>query len=299
MARRKGWLDRMLRRAMDAESEEELRKIKDEEMPPDFRKEDEEDDGEKHDHIHVHLPGASGEGGGEGGGEDQATEGQSESRLAALEQSVNEIKEQLTRLAAAEEEEVEMENQETGDVARYRIRRGDRRARDEELPVPEKAPEMMGETDLPGTSAGDRKRVKDSVYLEPVWQDVVAAAEILSPGIRVPTFDAARHWSLSAKQLCALRRRALDGACASDEGRAVVNGVIGGEWKTLGPRLMCDSVTVAFNAAHSQMRARNNDRASGSGRAADTRTEAKAGPRSLAELNRINAETYPRGHRAH
>jgi hypothetical protein len=313
MARRKGWLDRMLRRAMDAENPEDLEKIKEEykdQMPAEMHEGPDGD--EEHQHIHVHLPGAGGgESGGEGGGEDRRThDDPNEERLAALEALCEHLKatvEELgQKISGGEEDEgepVEMENEETGDKARYIMRRhrGDRKARDEELPLPDKTPEMMGETDLPGTSAGDRKRVKDSVYLEPTWQDVVAAAEILSPGIRVPTFDAAQHWSTSAKRLCALRRRALDGACAaSEDGRKIVDGVVGGEWKVLGPRLMCDSVTVAFNAATTQMRQRNNDRASGNGRmgAADDGWNIKAGPASLAELNKINRDAYPGGHRA-
>ena len=53
-------------------------------------------------------------------------------------------------------------------------------------------------------------------------------AEIVSPGIQIPTFDAKARGSVTANALCKLRRRALDAAMLTEDGRAVILSYLNG-----------------------------------------------------------------------
>jgi hypothetical protein len=43
----------------------------------------------------------------------------------------------------------------------------------------------------------------------PRFQDMLARAEILAPGIKLPTFDAKAKRKLTVDRMCAFKRRAL------------------------------------------------------------------------------------------
>ena len=148
--------------------------------------------------------------------------------------------------------------------------------------IPEEANDEFPE-DLKEKAA----KAKDSSYFAECFQDTVAMAEILAPGIRVPTYDRAAKPGQTFKKICGLRRSALDLAYAQPATRGVLDEILAG--KTLDTKNMtCDAVRVLFRSAAAAQRAANNavgvrDMGSKPG---------KTAPRTLAEINRANAAKY-------
>jgi hypothetical protein len=87
---------------------------------------------------------------------------------------------------------------------------------------------------------------------------ILARAEILSPGIKLPTFDAAKASTKdTASHLCACQRRALAAAHKTDDGKAVLMPLIGAatvDFNKLPPM----AVNAIFTSAAEAMRAKNN-----------------------------------------
>lgn len=89
------------------------------------------------------------------------------------------------------------------------------------------------------------------------FKDAVARAEILSPGIRLPTTDAKATAKTIDAAVCACQRKALTAAYATDAGKAVIAPFLpNGEptFDTMGPA----ELSTAFIGASELMRARNN-----------------------------------------
>lgn len=134
----------------------------------------------------------------------------------------------------------------------------------------------------------EASKAKDSAYLIDSFQDTVAMAEILVPGIRVPTFDRSMKPGKSFKQICSLRRQALDLAYGQPATRGILDDLLGG--KNLDTkRMTCDGARTLFRSAAAMKRSANNAHRTGDIIGANV---AKAGPLTLAEVNRRNAERY-------
>lgn len=114
-------------------------------------------------------------------------------------------------------------------------------------------------------------KTRDSAGLATSFQDTVARAEILVPGIKVPTFDAKADRKKTRDALCAFRRKVIDKAYATDEGKAAIDPLLAG--RTLDTKkLTCDAASILFTAASENMKAVNRASTTGSGkiRANDT-----------------------------
>src|SRR5215467_5928383 len=158
------WLDRMVRRVRDADTEEEAREVtKDFIDPTSGQPNGGGDDGDTH--IHLHMKGEGGGGGGGMGHDDDPpidTGAGGQPDVQQLAAAVAELLQRVEQLegggggGGGEEngddgEDVELEDPETKDRRRFRMRRGDRMTRDDDIPTPERLGEdMVGETDLPG-----------------------------------------------------------------------------------------------------------------------------------------------------
>lgn len=325
--RNQAWFDRLVRKIRSADSEEDIKEVlrEDAGLAPEShegeRREDVHDEGGSH--THIYLPGASGGSGGGGGaarmgGDDDPDMGEgggssapatTEGRVDALEARLESIEDMLQQLLDGDddgdEDDVQLEDPKTGDARMFKMRRGSkiRRARDEELPVPERRPEeMIGETDLPGIedldktmSTGDklrRMRARDSVDAEPLWQDLIASVEVLAPGTRVPTFDARLPLTRTASVMHQQRFKAMDCAMQEAEIAAVIKDTIGivnrDQLRTLSP----DSMKMAFNASVAAVRQRRNGGmvashvADGTGQAKPSKVP------SLAEMNKAKNEFW-------
>ncbi len=103
--------------------------------------------------------------------------------------------------------------------------------------------------------AADRK-ARDSAALGAEAQDVFARAEILSPGLSLPSHDAAADPAKTRDSLCALRRKALEAAFAHPKTRDAVAPLLRGVDLA---KLTCDALTSTFIGASEIVRRDNNN----------------------------------------
>jgi hypothetical protein len=328
-----GWLDRMVRRVRDANSTDAAIAVTHDYIDPNTGVAVDNGGGapggggENDTHIHLHMNGEKGGGNGmdadpmngngngngggaapgdPAGGSDVA---QLAARIAALEEQVQALMD-----GASDEEDVELEDPDTQDARRFRMRRRDAmrmRTGDEgaEVPVPERLGEdMVGETDLPGledlpqgskgSTADSRRRAayartRDSMEQEDLWSDLVANAEIIAPGTRIPTFDARLPMKSTAERLCKYRRLVMEKGFKDAETAAVIQETVGiGTYDGIKP-LGCDSVKMAFNAVAAAMAQQNNGRQVRRAAAQPTRDGGpRSGPPSIAEMNKQAKEFW-------
>lgn len=99
------------------------------------------------------------------------------------------------------------------------------------------------------------KKAKDSAALVRDSQDVFARAEILSPGLKLPTFDAASDPAKVQDSLCALKRAALEAAFSNPKTRDAVSPLLTG---VNVPKLTCDALHATFVGASEIVRRVNN-----------------------------------------
>ena len=152
---------------------------------------------------------------------------------------------------------------------------------------PELQEQMADE--VPEDLKEEAAKAKDSAYLADSYKDTVALAEILVPGIKMPTFDRAAKPGDSFRKICGLRRQALDLAWHQPATRGIIEDLLGG--KDLDTkRMTCDGARTLFRSAAAMARSANNGKAHTSH---DFKAGVKpAGVKSLADINRMNAERY-------
>jgi len=94
---------------------------------------------------------------------------------------------------------------------------------------------------------GDDKtaRTGDSTSLRDQFQETLSQAEIIAPGITLPTFDAKAVRKKTVDALCVLRRRALRKALEGDDADTI-EAVLGAADVS---KMTCDAVAPYFNAS--------------------------------------------------
>ncbi|MCW3641785.1 DUF2213 domain-containing protein [Burkholderia cenocepacia] len=115
---------------------------------------------------------------------------------------------------------------------------------------------------------------------------IPARAEILAPGVKMPTLDGLKTKDRAAA-LCRCQRKALDQAYETDAGRAAITPFLGGrapDFDTMPARV----VDTIFTGAAELMRVKNNANASSS--KVTTRDFGK--PTSIAEINERNRKFW-------
>ena len=117
----------------------------------------------------------------------------------------------------------------------------------------------------------------------------VADAEIIAPGLRSPAFDRAAAPGRSFDAICSTRRRALDVAMTSADVRVYIDNLLPGrafDTKTA----TCGDTRTVFNSVVAMKRISNNSDNTLGARSVGDRNAKPAGPQTIADLNRINAE---------
>jgi hypothetical protein len=234
-----------------------------------------DDEGSGHTHIHIHgagdVPGktetqdepdAGGAGGGgEGGGSNL------ESRVAGLEASVSEI---LTILKGGGKKEGEEEGA-TGDEAPPFAKKDDEEEEDDEA---------------------KKGKTADSAALATSYQQVVSDAEILVPGFRFPTFDAKQPRKTTIDSMCQMRRKVLDHAYATAEGKALLDPLHdGGDLA----KLDCSNVAMLFKAAAGAKKLLNNSASTKDAKQVAnvlSTTNPGSATASIADLNKRNRDYW-------
>lgn len=159
--------------------------------------------------------------------------------------------------------------------------------RDEEIEFEAEAP--------PGTNDKAWKGIKDSKPFEASFEQTLALAEIIAPGIAVPTFDSKAKPGKTVDAICGLRRKALDTAYRNDdETKGFLDELLNG--RELKSR-RCGEVRTLFQAVGTYAKNRNND----SVRRSTTTDHSSAGGvistatgavKSVRDWNKRNAEFY-------
>ncbi len=134
---------------------------------------------------------------------------------------------------------------------------------------------------------GDKARkARDSAYLEDSFQETVALAEILAPGIKIPTFDRNLNPKQTLDSICALRRKALDAANSTVEGRAIIKEVHGRELEMSG--MKCNTVRTIFKSVAALKKSANK-----SSKTEDfSGNQIRTNKLTLSQINKRNAEIY-------
>jgi hypothetical protein len=255
--------------------------------------------GEQHTHIHLHH-GAGGNGISSGGlDEGQGGPGAGAAAAAAEKEPVTleSIAAQLTELtvrvakleagtgagdgAAAEEEEAPAAGTEDSAAELKKV----------EGELKEEAPEGTSDSAISAAV----QTTKDSALIADSFQECLAFAEILSPGIELPTFDKAMAPKDTLARVCSFRKMALLKGNEDPDTHQIIEEVRGRTTTAdILKALTCDSIRPLFrNAAIAKRRAN----------AAASRATHDAGNgshmagvsipvNSPADLNRINAEYW-------
>ncbi len=150
------------------------------------------------------------------------------------------------------------------------------------------------EEEAPPGSEEKATKARDSAYLVDSFRQTVALAEILAPGIRIPTFDRSMKPVTGYKQICSLRRQALDLAYHQPDGRSVIEAVNGN--RAFNARdAGCSKVRNMFLAAAAMKRDANNGQI-GARTSLDGLDlgASPAGISSVNELQAIHDATYSR-----
>jgi hypothetical protein len=122
-------------------------------------------------------------------------------------------------------------------------------------------------------------RTGDSASFKDEFQDAKARAEILAPGVKLPTFDAKLDAKKTSDAICVLRRRALRTALTNDNA-SLVKSIVGDADVA---KMPCGIAAMAFNAASELVKQKN--------MASKTvTTDAKPEPKK--DLNQIHADFW-------
>lgn len=146
------------------------------------------------------------------------------------------------------------------------------------------------DADKEETEEEKKKRMEDEALEEAEkvktgdsMQDVLTRAEIILPGVTLPTTDAAP----SAASVVAAKRHVLREAFKTTDGKGIVTPLIGSGTVDA---LSADAVNIVFTAASEIARTRNNASAGGMNSGVKTKDAGKVP--TVAELNARNAEFW-------
>ncbi|MGK2829234.1 DUF2213 domain-containing protein [Ralstonia pseudosolanacearum] len=143
---------------------------------------------------------------------------------------------------------------------------------------PDGDPTLDEDPDGDPTGGNGKKPTGDSAALRVEFQDAMARAEILAPGVHLPTYDAKAAAKKTSDSICVLRRRALR-AALENEHADLVKAVSGGADVS---KMTCDSAKAVFNAASELVKAKN--------KASKTATGDGGGAKK--DLNQLHAEFW-------
>lgn len=245
-------------------------------LPEDGDMDDSSSDGDdNHTHIHIHSGEAapSEPAADEGGGDMQGVQTQDdpvEARFQAIEQTLAQI--------------VQM------------IQGGSQGTADAEAGTPDGEGGEDDGGDLDGGGAAehtkDSRMTGDSAGLATAFQALIADAEVLVPGFRVPTFDAAVGRKTTVDTMCRMRKSVLDHMGSTNAGAQVLAQLVPAGTKV--STLDCASVASTFKAAAATQRILNNRTSVGDAFRLPVQDPVKrsGAVQTIADLNRLHSEYH-------
>ncbi|WP_303678305.1 DUF2213 domain-containing protein [Ralstonia mannitolilytica] len=143
------------------------------------------------------------------------------------------------------------------------------------------------DTIIEAETAGKLNQSEVDLYTGDAAASIPSRAEILAPGIKLPTLDAKMATADRAAALCKCQRKALDLAYKTDAGRAAITPFLGGLTADF-ERLPAALVHAAFMGASEMVKGQNNGSASKAG--VTTKDFGKA--RTVADINAANRKFW-------
>ncbi|WP_454763335.1 DUF2213 domain-containing protein [Cupriavidus campinensis] len=136
-------------------------------------------------------------------------------------------------------------------------------------------------------TAGTLSQADVALYTGDSAASIPSRAEILAPGIKLPTFDAKITTKDRAASLCKCQRKALDVAYQTDVGKAAIAPFLGGLTADF-EKLPAALINAAFMGASELIKAQNN------GRTHDgvAKTKDFGKPRTAADINAANRKYW-------
>jgi hypothetical protein len=218
-------------------------------------------------HIHIHA------GSGEGADDMRSryTDDELDKRFGGIDKTIGDnhkaVMDSLEELKGKKKEEEGAADAETREV---------------EGALKEEAPSGTGDAAVKAT---------DSAYLADSFQETVALAEIIAPGISVPSFDQKSAPRKTLNDIVWLRRKALQFATNDAAGAAMIEQTRGGKALTADDltKLSAREVRPLFFAVGALRKVAN-----GRSNTNDSRgTEQKPKVTTLADINKRNREAFP------
>lgn len=99
-----------------------------------------------------------------------------------------------------------------------------------------------------------RAAVGDSTSLSSGFQLMLSQAELLMPGIALPTFDSSSPAKATFESMCSFKRKTLQASKGTDAGSKAIRAMVGDDLEKVNffdSALTCDHVTSIFNGAAS------------------------------------------------
>jgi flagellar biosynthesis GTPase FlhF len=192
-------------------------------------------------HIHVHTADKA----------KDEEEDPSEKRFKKIENAIEKLCKDKTKDEESEEE-------------KEKKKKAEDKARDEEEEKERKkaedaeSEEMAEEVD--DEEKEEAKKAKDSAFLSKAFEDVKMKAEIIAPGVKLPTFDSAAKPNKTFRDcICGLRRRSLQLGTADSATAALIDQVRGKATDSaIFLKMPCKDVRTVFNSVAALKKAQNN-----------------------------------------
>lgn len=248
---RRGWFRDLLargRKVTDADGLEELAEGAEKELA-----EEGTEDGAPHVHIH-HHGGAADDGEEKPGEHGESHAAGKEDPIPGLTQRITDLETKFSEYGKSQDSYRKMHD----DWSKHR-RDDDSewRTRDDET-VSEHNKKIEGELELEAPTGSGLAKARDSVSMRDSFVSTVAVAEIIVPGIRVPTFDAKATPRKTFDALTALRKSTVEFAHAQPGTRQLVVDALGG--RAYDPAALTRmEVRSLFFAVGAMKRAANNN----------------------------------------
>lgn len=138
-------------------------------------------------------------------------------------------------------------------------------------------------------TAGKLNQAEVDLYTGDAATSIPSRAEILSPGIKLPTLDSKMATADRAAALCKCQRKALDLAFQTDAGKTAIAPFLGGKTADF-EKMPAALVHAAFMGASELVKAQNNGKSHS--QAVSTKDFGKA--RTVADINAANRKFWDR-----
>ncbi len=160
---------------------------------------------------------------------------------------------------------------------------------DEETEEERKKREAEGGREANAARTGDRQRARvgDSSSMSAGFTDMLSRAEILAPGVALPTFDSATPARATFDAMCGFRRRVLREAYGREDAKPAIDAFLEGRPAAFhdARAMTCDAVAAVFNGSSTLLRTQRGVVAGATGGGAHPKNGFSSKTPTPAELN--------------